>query len=232
MGGQACVLYGAAEFSRDTDFAILASPGNLARLRATLEDLRADLIAVPPFETRYLRKGHAIHFRCRHPECAGMRIDVMTKMRGVAPLPKLWSRRTSMVLENDVLCEVMSLFDLVQAKKTQGDKDWPMIRRLTEVHYFVNREHAMREQIHFCLQELRTPALLIELVANRKLPTRLTLKRPLLKLAQQGKEMELTKALFDEERMEREADRKYWTPLKAELEELRHSRRRSSTIPG
>jgi hypothetical protein len=25
MGGQACVLYGAAEFSRDTDFAILAT---------------------------------------------------------------------------------------------------------------------------------------------------------------------------------------------------------------
>jgi hypothetical protein len=27
MGGQACVLYGAAEFSRDTDLAILANPG-------------------------------------------------------------------------------------------------------------------------------------------------------------------------------------------------------------
>jgi hypothetical protein len=32
MGGQACVFYGAAEFSRDTDFAILADPANLARL--------------------------------------------------------------------------------------------------------------------------------------------------------------------------------------------------------
>lgn len=29
MGGQACVWYGAAEFSRDTDFAILAEPANL-----------------------------------------------------------------------------------------------------------------------------------------------------------------------------------------------------------
>jgi hypothetical protein len=33
MGGQACVFYGAAEFSRDTDFAILAEAANLARLR-------------------------------------------------------------------------------------------------------------------------------------------------------------------------------------------------------
>ena len=33
MGGQACILYGAAEFSRDTDFAVLASSANLTRLR-------------------------------------------------------------------------------------------------------------------------------------------------------------------------------------------------------
>jgi hypothetical protein len=36
MGGQACVFYGAAEFSRDTDFAILADAANLARLCRTL----------------------------------------------------------------------------------------------------------------------------------------------------------------------------------------------------
>jgi hypothetical protein len=28
MGGQACVFYGAAEFNRDTDFAILAETAN------------------------------------------------------------------------------------------------------------------------------------------------------------------------------------------------------------
>jgi hypothetical protein len=32
MGGQACILYGAAEFSRDVDVAVLASEGNLDRL--------------------------------------------------------------------------------------------------------------------------------------------------------------------------------------------------------
>jgi PHD/YefM family antitoxin component YafN of YafNO toxin-antitoxin module len=40
MGGQACVLYGAAEFSRDMDVTVLASPANLDRLRAALEELR------------------------------------------------------------------------------------------------------------------------------------------------------------------------------------------------
>jgi len=32
MGGQACVFYGAAEFSRDTDLAILATSENLSKL--------------------------------------------------------------------------------------------------------------------------------------------------------------------------------------------------------
>jgi hypothetical protein len=48
MGGQACVLYGAAEFSRDTDFAILAEQENLDILRCALADLQAETIAVPP----------------------------------------------------------------------------------------------------------------------------------------------------------------------------------------
>ena len=52
MGGQACVFYGAAEFSRDTDLALLASSENFARLNKTLADLDAHFIAVPPFETQ------------------------------------------------------------------------------------------------------------------------------------------------------------------------------------
>lgn len=35
MGGQACVFYGAAEFSRDADLLILADTTNLSRLEAT-----------------------------------------------------------------------------------------------------------------------------------------------------------------------------------------------------
>lgn len=34
MGGQACVFYGAAEFSKDTGLCLLAAETNLARLRA------------------------------------------------------------------------------------------------------------------------------------------------------------------------------------------------------
>src|SRR5262249_35663914 len=48
MGGQACVLYGAAEFSRDVDVAVLASATNLKRLRSALGALRAEAVFVPP----------------------------------------------------------------------------------------------------------------------------------------------------------------------------------------
>ena len=96
MGGQACVFYGAAEFSRDTDLAILASKDNFARLSKSLKGLQAEVIAVPTFEARYLRRGHAVHFRCHNAEAFGMRVDVMTKMRGVESFPKLWTRRTTL----------------------------------------------------------------------------------------------------------------------------------------
>ncbi len=59
MGGQACVLYGAAEFSRDTDLLIPANAGNLTRLRQALAELGAELIAVPRLRLRHLRRGHA-----------------------------------------------------------------------------------------------------------------------------------------------------------------------------
>ena len=224
MGGQACVLYGAAEFSRDADFAILAGPANSARLRRALDDLHAEVIAVPPFEPKYLRKGHAVHFRCRHPEASRMRIDVMTKMRGVESFSKLWNRRTTLSLEGGLACEVISLPDLVKAKKTQRDRDWPMVRRLIEVHYFENRGHATRRQIQFWFLELRTPELLIELAETRDgVPQHLILKRPLLRFAKRGRALELARAMMAEETAVRIADRQYWAPLKAELERLRHA---------
>ncbi len=89
MGGQACILYGAAEFSRDADFAVLASAENLGRLRDAMGALEASVIAVPPFEARYLERGHAVHFECARSDVRGVRIDVMSRLRGVDAFPAL-----------------------------------------------------------------------------------------------------------------------------------------------
>lgn len=112
------------------------------------------MIAVPPMALKHLSEGLAIHFRCRQPEVAGLRIDVMTHMRGVAPFPELWARRTTLTFEDETL-EVMALPDLVAAKKTQRDKDWPMIRRLVDVNYLTHQKEPTPERIRFWLRALR-----------------------------------------------------------------------------
>jgi hypothetical protein len=135
MGGQACVFYGAAEFSRDLDLLIVADPANLDRFRAALQELDAHPIAVPPFEASLLARGHAVHFRCAHPDVAGLRIDVMAVLRAVGSFDELWERRTTIEAEGEPV-DLLGMEDLVRAKKTQRDKDWPMIRRLVEQSYF------------------------------------------------------------------------------------------------
>jgi hypothetical protein len=225
MGGQACVFYGAAEFSRDTDFAILADAANLARLRKALAELRAEPIAVPPFESEHLKRGHAIHFRCQHPEALRVRVDVMSKMRGVDSFAKLWRRRTTIALPDGTKCDLLSLPDLVQAKKTQRDKDWPMIRRLVEAHYFSHSARPRAAQIQFWLMELRTPQLVSEVAQTyRALARRLASKRPLLKHALSAMHAQLEHALLAEEAKVRAEDKAYWLPLLKELETLRHAK--------
>ncbi|MBI4578095.1 MAG: hypothetical protein HY718_00240 [Planctomycetes bacterium] len=220
-------MYGAAEFSRDTDLVILADAGNLVRLRRALADLQAEVIAVPPFQAKHLRRGHAIHFRCRHPDLSRMRIDVMSRLRGVGSFAALWRRRATIALPDGFSFDVMSLPDLVRAKKTQRDKDWPMLRRLVEAHYFQGRDQPTAAQIRFWMLELRSPDLLIEVAQHyRSACERAALRRRLLRHAARGDRPALEAALREEEAREREADRRYWQPLRAELEQLRRQRRR------
>ena len=227
MGGQACVFYGAAEFSRDTDLLILADGENLQRLSAAFQDLQADCIAVPPFAAEYLEHGHAVHFRCHHPDAADMRVDVMSKLRGVDSFHALWERRTTLADTDGTTYELLSLPDLVQAKKTQRSKDWPMLQRLVEAHYLQHRAAPTSERQRFWLLEMRTPELLCEVAQTvPQLANDLAAKRLLLRLAQPDERRNLEEALAAEERAERERDRIYWLPLKAELEQLRPAARK------
>jgi hypothetical protein len=225
MGGQACVLYGAAQFSRDVDLAILAATDNLARLQSALDELQATVVAVPPFEARHLQRGHAVHFRCHHLDAAGLRVDVMSRMRGVDAFELVWERRTTVADETGCEWDLLSLPDLVLAKKTQRDKDWPMIRALVESHYFSNRENPSPEAAAFWLREVRTPDLLVEIAAkHRGLASRFALERPAISAALENNSDEVARLLTEEERRERIVDEAYWKPLKTELEEMRHAR--------
>ena len=224
MGGQACVLYGAAEFSRDTDIVVLADDENLRRLDAALETLAAERIAVPPFLRRHLEGGHAVHFRCHAPGVEGMRVDVMARLRGLPEFSELWERRTTIDTDDGPI-EVLSLPDLAAAKKTQQDKDWPMITRLVEADQARHSDEVTDARIDFWLRQSRTPRLLLDLARSwPAATTSLVAARPLLAHALNGDAAAVAAGLRAEEDAEREDDRAYWAPLRRELEQMRFDR--------
>jgi hypothetical protein len=150
-------------------------------------------------------------------------VDIMSVMRGCAPFLVLWQRRTRLRLPGLGVLPVLSLPDLVTAKKTQQDKDWPMIRRLLEADFFSKRRRPRAADVDFWLREMRSPELLV-MLANRYLrQTAVAQKtRPLLRFAMARNIPKLQRELEKEERREREADRHYWRALRQELESLRH----------
>jgi hypothetical protein len=227
MGGQACILYGAAEFTRDIDLAVAVSPANLRRLQAALSDLDAESVYFPSLSAAVLRRGHACHFRSRLPGLHRLRIDVMARMRGVETFARLWKRREEIHLPGVGTVKVMSLPDLVKAKKTQRDKDWPMIRRLIEAD--VARAAGVRDSSKnaFWLKECRSYEVLRELAQRYPaLARRIAARRPALRAALNEDASKAAEFLRNEEDLERARDRRYWTPLRAELERWRLRRSR------
>jgi len=230
MGGQACVLYGAAEYSRDLDLAVLATPEALPALRVALESLNATVIAVPSFDVRYLDRGHAVHFSIPDGSTSPLRVDIMSRMRGVDAFPALWERRTTIALptgegETEVLVDVMALEDLVAAKKTQRDKDWPMLRRLVDASYAAARDDTVTDaQVDFWLDELRSPAFLAEVIA-RYPEAAARSSRPVVRAALNHDDLDVSLAAEQAQIMVE--DRAYWAPLRRELEALRFDARRT-----
>ena len=226
MGGQACVFYGAAEFSKDADIVLLADPENIARLRRALEELEARQAYVPALSVEVLRRGHGVHFKCGIAEAEGIRLDVMSKLRGVDPFEALWERRTVFAVRQGNEYDVLGLEDLVRAKKTQRRKDWPMIARLIEANYVENQPQPTEQQVRFWLKEMRTPQYLIAVAQKFPgLAQEAFSSRPLLQSALHGESAQLDEALGREEEEERQRDAEYWKPLKKELELLRHGDR-------
>ncbi|MBM4050363.1 MAG: nucleotidyltransferase family protein [Planctomycetes bacterium] len=226
IGGQACIVYGAAEFSRDSDFVVLCTPANLARVRATLAELQAHPIYVPPLRVSFLRRGHACHFRCHAPGVERLRVDLMARLRGCDEFPALWRRRETVRLPEGGSVHVLGLRDLVQSKKTQRDKDWLMLRRLVDNDLLLRRERPQLKQVRWWLRECRTAENILSLARQYpEVAKSCAAVRPVLRKALAGDVVALRVALQQEEDAEREKDRGYWKPLRQELERLRWRRR-------
>jgi len=229
MGGQACVFYGAAQFSKDIDFLILAEEENFEGLHAALGELNAVRIAIPRFDPHLLDRGHAVHYRCKAAGVESLRVDVMTKLRDLPDFYELWERRTTITESDGQEIHLLSVPDLVNAKKTQRLKDWPMISALVEGHYEQHASEPNPQRIDFWLRESRAEDRLLDLAV--RFPTEAAAilpARPLLSLAITPDLPRLREALDAEVRAEQEKDRIYWAPLKREMEEFRRAERESS----
>ncbi|MBL7130821.1 MAG: hypothetical protein ISS45_05420 [Candidatus Omnitrophica bacterium] len=225
IGGQACIVYGAAEFSRDSDFMILCSDKNLQHLQKALHHLKAELIYVPPLKMEYLERGHSCHFRCTAKEVKGLRIDVLSKLKGCESFDKLWERKKRVTLKGRGTIDVIGLQDLVQSKKTQRDKDWLMLKRLVENDIILNKDEPSDDHVSWWLLEARSPEHLIELARKYpKITKDSIIYRPLLTYALTSDIQRLNSELHQEELIERQKDIEYWAPLRKELELLRHKK--------
>ena len=153
------------------------------------------------------------------PGCA---LNVMSVMRGVAPFSELWQRRTTLEYDAGMRIELLSLPDLVCAKKTQRDKDWPMLRRLVEAHFFANRENPRPAQIAFWLRESRTVSMLLDLARlDRSTVTACLKSVRCCRLPCRGR-CRAGDGIDGRGEGHPRSHRAYWLPLKAELERLRH----------
>lgn len=225
IGGQACIIYGASEFSRDSDFIILITEENIKNLKKALRALKAKQIYVPPLETAFLEIGHACHFRCKREDVKGLRIDLLAKLQGCALFDILYKRRKIVSLKNGTSIDVIGLKDLVQSKKTQRDKDWLMLKRLVENDIILNKNKPQAKQLKWWFQEVRSPEILVGLAKKYpEIARECILERPLLSFAITLDIEQLKTKLNQEEINYRHRDVEYWGPLRKELEMLRHQK--------
>jgi len=227
IGGQACILYGGAEFSRDLDLMVAARADSLPPLEAALHALEATLVALPALRLDFLRRGHAVHYRCGRADTDGLRIDIMTHPPRLGDLEAVWNRGVTFQLGEDTV-PVIALADLIATKKTQRDKDWATIGELIEADIVAHRASADPEHLALWLREAREPDTLLELAAALPdLTGDEARQRPLLAIALRQDRAGLEVALAEEQIKGKRADREYWAPLRAELEQMRHEHRRA-----
>ncbi|MCG2726136.1 MAG: hypothetical protein L6420_07780 [Elusimicrobia bacterium] len=225
IGGQACIIYGGSEFSRDSDFVILSEDKNLEKIKEALCILKAEAVYFPKFEKDYLERGHACHFRCKAKIVKDFRVDIMSKLRNCDDFPKLWKRKKIIRIKGVGNINIISLEDLVKSKKTQRDKDWLMITRLVESDIIKCNFKENQAKILWWMNESRVTKTLIHLCElYPKCARKAVLKRKLLNFAIKKNEAGIISGLKKEEMVERKKDIKYWMPLKKELESLRLNR--------
>ncbi len=131
VSGQATILYGAATFSEDVDLWVEPSPDNLGRLKLALRALRATYYKLtPPLHADMAMKHHGFHFVIPAAlNSLPIFLDVMGRPPRVGAFDDAHGRSRLFDTEWGRIPTV-SIPDLIELKKTQRPRDYPIIGRL------------------------------------------------------------------------------------------------------
>jgi hypothetical protein len=128
VSGQATILYGAATFSEDIDIWAEPSAGNLENLKAALHESRAQYYKLtPPLTSEYALRHHGFHFVL--PFGVDVYLDVMGRPPRVGSFDAAWDEAQHLSTEWGTL-PTLGIQQLVELKKTQRLRDYPIISRL------------------------------------------------------------------------------------------------------
>lgn len=234
ISGQATVLYGAAEFSEDLDLWVDPRQENLDRVLNALGQLQARVGALtPPLTEANARCGHGFHFIVTESDGQRWPVDILGQPPRVGEFEEAYDEAVSSVPS---LPELKSIdcFRLVALKKTDRERDYPIIARLVEimVEDWLQRGTVTPEQIRWACCEARSapPFYLLRDLPHFAEVFR-SCGRPCLRVISESLSqnsllddtlLEHFQAALDEEKrqLQRES-REYWRGIIARLKELR-----------
>ncbi len=228
ISGQACILYGASQFTEDVDLWIQPASSNLLSFLRAMARVKARVYKLtPPIRMNYVRKGHGFHFRIGRD----LFLDVMGRPPRVGEFLDAFSRAREFKTDWGTL-RVSAPEDLVLLKRTNRPGDYEAISNLVRLRALEDKEDAA--VLRWALLNTFDIADLVEfaLRAADKLsrwPSRPALRALLPVTAASGllpdRRIRRAAQLLAVEMGEaQERGRRYWGPIVSELKKLQRSR--------
>jgi hypothetical protein len=213
ISGQACVAYGASQFTEDIDLWVNPARRDFEGLLRILARAGAKAHKLtPPLDLGFLRKGHGFHFLVP----PATYIDVMGVPPRVGPFSGAWARARRMITDWGKL-RVVAPEDLVLLKRTNRPGDYEAISNLVRLR--VEEEPERRRVIRWALENTFDADDLIDFAGRAR---RLGVPRPRRPaLAALPRRREAARLLALEAHRVQERGRRYWLPLLRELKRLR-----------
>ncbi len=241
ISGQATILYGAATFSEDVDLWVAPTEQNFDRFKAALQDSQARYYKLTPALTvANAADRHGFHFVVPSPE-DGLEIflDVMGNPPRVGGFDDAFAASRDIETRWGNL-HTVGIKELVELKKTQRPKDYPIISRLALAWLDERAAHPTLEDLSWVFENLFSLPELLRLCIDHPVHVRTLLPavpEPLVRAAARMlAEGRLEPALEDEleEYLDqrilplRRADRHFW---RAVIDSLRELRARGELMP-